>query len=291
MPHITEILPYFDNRHYCKPWPRDVTDDDVVTACILDTETTGLQAGVDRIVEIAILPFSFLKKTGELLIVGEPVVQLQDPGFALPSSTTSVNGITDEMLKGKEIDWAVVANELKSAALVIAHNAAFDRAFVDRELNRAKQDSRHVWGCSYDMLEWDAPVNKQEVLLAWYCGLLYEAHRAEADIHALLHLLHTQRRLPELYRRAYTTDFELICHTDYLKPFNKDNNTALKDLGFRFDGNTKTWGRTALSGQEEIDGIIHHLRTAGPVAFRGVPADRLFQVRTVIPTSRYGIGA
>lgn len=291
MPHITEILPYFDNKHYCKPWPRDLEEGDTVSACILDTETTGLQAGVDRIIEIALLPFSFLRATGEVLMVGAPLVQMQDPGFPLPSSTTSVNGITDSMLKGKSINWNEVANELGDVQVVIAHNAVFDRGFVDRELHRNGRGTNHMWACSYDMLQWDAPVNKQEVLFAWYCGLLYEAHRAEADINALLHLLHTQRRLPELLERAQRSSYDLVCHTDYLKPFNKDNNTALKNLGFRFDGTNKTWYRTGLNSDEEVQAVVHQLRTAGPVAFRSVPADRLFQTRRIEPTSRYGIGA
>ena len=52
-----------------------------------------------------------------------------DPGMPIPEIAQQITGITDEMVQGQSIDVAAVKKLLSSAALVIAHNARFDRPF------------------------------------------------------------------------------------------------------------------------------------------------------------------
>jgi DNA polymerase-3 subunit epsilon len=94
-----------------------------------DLETTGLVAGVDRIVEM-----------GAVLFEGEQVLeeyqQLVDPGVPMPAAASRVNGITDDMLRGRP----TVAEALPCfLALLrrgtpVAHNACFDVGFLSADI-------------------------------------------------------------------------------------------------------------------------------------------------------------
>ena len=291
---LRQLLPLYDNKHHCLPYPRGLQEDDVVNAVILDTETTGLVADVDDILQLAILPFQFHRATGRVLLVQEMLDMYQDPGRPIPPEATAVHHITDEMVAGKSIDWQLVGQVLDGAQVIIAHNAGFDRKFVDRRLNVNGINSRRIWACSYDMLKWDAPAAKLEILFPWLCGQVYGAHRADADTNALLHLLHTQGRLPELWDKARAESYELRCLTDLLKPFMTENNDALKKLGFRFASTpTKHWVRTGIATPEEAAEMVRYLTHEGPPAFQAWASNprKLFTYSRIPPEERYGIGA
>ncbi len=101
---------------------------------VVDVETTGLDTVRDRIIEFCGVPFEFEKESGRILAVEEPVTFLQDPGRPIPAEVTRLTGITDDMVAGKAIDEEAVGAMLADVGLVIAHNAGFDRPFVDRRL-------------------------------------------------------------------------------------------------------------------------------------------------------------
>jgi DNA polymerase III subunit epsilon len=94
-----------------------------------DLETTGLIAGVDRIVEMGAVLFE-----GEQVL--EEYAQLVDPGIPMPAAATRVNGITDAMLRGRP----TVAEALPCfLALLcrgtpVAHNACFDVGFLSADI-------------------------------------------------------------------------------------------------------------------------------------------------------------
>jgi DNA polymerase-3 subunit epsilon len=98
---------------------------------VLDTETTGFDVSHDRVIELGMLAFEFDPVTGVVYRVIDVLDELEDPGFPIPPATTAVHHITDEMVQGHRIDDARVASFLKDASVVIAHNAAFDRPFVE----------------------------------------------------------------------------------------------------------------------------------------------------------------
>lgn len=204
-----------------------------VPAVVLDTETTGLDKAADTVVEIGIRPFEFDADTGEILAVRPAFVALQDPGRPLSGEIAALTGLTDADLAGRSIDWPAVGTLLDAAEVVVAHNAAFDRPFVDRGLVGG---TRRVWACSASQLEWDAPSRSQEVLCAWHGFFCLEAHRALSDADALLQLLDTSRRLPELYRTAREPSYRLRALG---APFEAKD--ALKARGYRWDPQERCW--------------------------------------------------
>lgn len=96
-----------------------------------DVETTGLVAGVDRIVELAAVSF----QGNDVL---DSFAALVDPDVPMPPEVTAVNGITDDMLRGRPAVDAVLPSYLAflSRGTPVAHNAEFDVSFVVAELER-----------------------------------------------------------------------------------------------------------------------------------------------------------
>ena len=74
------------------------------------------------------------------------------------------------------------------ATLVIAHNAAFDRPFVEKQWDVF---ATKPWGCSMTQVHWrdEGIATQKQELIALCLGFFYEAHRAENDCRALLHIL------------------------------------------------------------------------------------------------------
>ena len=99
---------------------------------VLDTETTGLNAaGGDRIIEVVAVE----------LLHRRPGAHLQryvNPQRASHPDALRVHGLTEEFLADKPL-FAQIADDLLGfvrGAEVIIHNAAFDLAFLDAELER-----------------------------------------------------------------------------------------------------------------------------------------------------------
>src|SRR5215468_3967097 len=99
-------------------------------AVALDTETTGLDARVARIIEIATL-----KLRGERIIADEPFQRLVNPGIAIPPSASAIHGLTEADLRSAA-RFPEVANELDcilGGATVIGHNIGYDLTILARE--------------------------------------------------------------------------------------------------------------------------------------------------------------
>ena len=100
---------------------------------IFDTETTGLEAqGGDRVTEIGCVEVIDLIPTGKDLRI------LINPERDIPAEVTAVTGHTWDMLKD-EPKFAEIAGqfvEFVGDDELVAHNAGFDRGFINMELDR-----------------------------------------------------------------------------------------------------------------------------------------------------------
>ncbi|TCM16437.1 DNA polymerase-3 subunit epsilon [Novosphingobium sp. PhB165] len=153
----------------------------------IDVETTGLDHETDKIIELAIQRFRF-DDTGRIVQVGQPRVWREDPGVPLDPRITKLTGLTNEVLENQKIDEALAIEILSSADLIIAHNARFDRPFVDKRLPAI---AGKPWACSMAEPDWLELGFDGKALahLVSQCGWFYEGHRAENDILALIYLL------------------------------------------------------------------------------------------------------
>ena len=152
------------------------------TFTFIDTETTGVVPGEDRICEIALVR-----------IQGNDVRtfhSLVNPGISIPPQASAVHHITDEMVASspKLFDLAATIARLVDGAIVVAHHAHFDRVMLAAELGT--EVDAWQWLCSCRLARHllpGAPSYSNQVLRYWLktnpssAGL--GAHRAIDDVY------------------------------------------------------------------------------------------------------------
>lgn len=237
-----------------------------VRAMILDTETTGTDTKVDKVVELGALVFDFDPETGAMLQLTGAYEGLADPGMPIQAEASRVSGITDEMVRGHRLDDDRVAELLGTTDLVIAHNAGFDRKIMEACMPRFTDKA---WACSQQGLAWaEEGIGGQKLdYIAYRYGFFYEGHRAVADCMALLEIL--RRPLPtsgepalvSLLRKAGQQTQVVYAQG---APFDKKD--VMKARGYRWTENAqisggKAWGYTLNNVSEmEIFDEIDWLR-------------------------------
>jgi len=217
-----------------------LTQGTVRRAAIIDTETTGMDSKVDRIIEIGIVVFEYAAETGEVGPVVGHLSSLEDPGRPIPPEAIAIHHITDDMVRGKRFDDTVVAQLLEGVSLVIAHNAKFDRPFLEA---RFPFFTKMPWACSIRDVGWRERGYSSSALefLAYRTGFFYDGHRAEIDCRALLAVLarplgNKAPALKALLDHAREKSFKLFALNS---PF--ESKDVLKGRGYRWEPDGKVW--------------------------------------------------
>ncbi|MFT5710823.1 MAG: DNA polymerase-3 subunit epsilon [Halioglobus sp.] len=114
------------------------------TVVVLDFETTGLSPDAgDRAIEI-----------GAVRIVDGEVTarfqELMNPGRRVSGFIESYTGITNEMLSGARSCATVMQDfaEFIAGYNLVAHNASFDKRFLDAEIDRISTNYSGQFSCS-----------------------------------------------------------------------------------------------------------------------------------------------
>ena len=156
-------------------------------AAVLDVETTGKDPNEDRIIELAARRFRF-DAAGVITDIGQSYSWLEDPGRDLEPEIVRLTGLTDADLAGKCIDEQTALTILTSADVIIAHNAGFDRKFVEARLPEAEG---LPWACSCREIDWPERGFDGRSLgwLLSQCGWFHDGHRAADDVDAVIGLL------------------------------------------------------------------------------------------------------
>jgi DNA polymerase III subunit epsilon len=154
---------------------------------LLDVETTGLDTASDEVVELGMVKFSY-HPDGTVAAVLDSFSSLNEPSRTIPEDAIMLHGITNEMAAGHKIDAEAISAFAADAAIVIAHNAAFDRKFAERYWPTF---ANKPWACSVNQVEWRAHGFEGSRLgyLLNGIGLFHRPHRAVDDCHALLEIL------------------------------------------------------------------------------------------------------
>ncbi|MDI1272399.1 MAG: DNA polymerase III subunit epsilon, partial [Polaromonas sp.] len=147
------------------------------------------------------------------------------------------------------------------ADLVIAHNAGFDRPFVEARL---AQFAQRPWACSFADLDWKKEGRGSAKLtqLALELGWFYDAHRAEMDCHALLAVLASplpvsgQTGLAQLLTVAARPGYRLQATA---APFEAKD--LLKARGYRWDGEHRVW-HTRLGDEAQLQAECEWLKAS-----------------------------
>ena len=105
------------------------------TYVAFDTETTGLMAFVNQVVELGAVKFRLDSDSSE------EFQSLINPGRSIPDEVIRIHGITDEMVADAPSVKQVLIDFIEFCGpdtILIAHNAPFDISFLFHELKRSK---------------------------------------------------------------------------------------------------------------------------------------------------------
>ena len=231
-------------------------DPDDKLAIFVDVETTGLDPKRDEIIELALIPFRY-SAGGNIKEVLAPFHQLQEPLQAIPDVVTAMTGISNEMVADRKIDSNAVTLIVKNADLVIAHNAAFDRRFVERCFPIF---SEKPWACSMSDIDWacEGFGGSKLTYLCAEAGFFYERHRAVNDCFAAIELL--ERPLPKSGSIAMAALLDKALRTTWriwaeASPF--ELKKILKNRGYRWNGGEngkpRSWYCDASEDQKDAE--------------------------------------
>ena len=118
------------------------------TVVFFDTETTGLSAKSNRIIELAMIQLKKGESGGPFIAEQyDEFIRLPE-GEVVPEKITEITHITNEMVLGGISEEQAVADFLRfvgvgmkgKSTLLIAHNAQFDICFVKEMLKRHGKD-------------------------------------------------------------------------------------------------------------------------------------------------------
>jgi DNA polymerase-3 subunit epsilon len=191
-----------------------------------DTETTGIRADRDRVVELAAYDPE-LNKTFEMLI---------NPGIPIPAEASAIHNITNEMVSNAPSFGEVGSKFMEfccGEVVLIAHNNdAFDLHFIRNEFERHQLEFPLTWKF-FDTLKWarryrpDLPRHTLQFLREMYGVEKNNAHRALDDV-IVLHQVYV----------GMTDDLSIQDAISLLErprdlqhmPFGKHQGKPLKDL-------------------------------------------------------------
>lgn len=230
---------------------------------ILDVETTGLDKNNEEITEIALLTGQVDANTGTLISVEDVYWSFNDPGKPISEQVKKITGISDEDVRNQSPDMQRIAQAFMGDPVVIAHNASFDRPFVDRLLANHGISTELHWGCSVHDVNWLEELGTTSrglEFLLFKSGYFYDAHRAWADVLALAWLV-------KEYPSAMKSILEASTHEEVIvqangSPFEvKDN---LKRNGFRWNTNARVWEKRI--SKPDLDEVLVFLDELYPRA-------------------------
>ena len=150
----------------------------------VDVETTGIDARTCAVVEVAVQ----IVEAGRIAATFESLI---DPEMPIPEFITSINGIDDAMVEGKPRLTDLMPELLHHCrdAVIVAHNAAFDRRFLPF---LAAHPSACSWRFAAKVVP-EAPNHKNQTLRRFF-GVddpkLHgrRSHRALADVIVTRHV-------------------------------------------------------------------------------------------------------
>jgi DNA polymerase-3 subunit epsilon len=230
---------------------------------VLDTETTGLDWRAESIIELAMLAVDVDLQTGKPVGEVEVYEDFEDPGRPIPPEIVKLTGITSKDVKGQKLNEAKIKDMVERADLIVAHNAGFDRPFVE---NRLEVFEHKAWACSFQGINWKAQ-GMGSAKLEFLCselGWFYDAHRAQVDCHALLRVLSSPLQaeqsegsstgLQQLFKAAENARTVVKALGS---PF--ETKDKLKARGYRWDAEARVW-YTAVKSAEALDAEAEWLK-------------------------------
>ncbi|GEO63673.1 PolC-type DNA polymerase III [Companilactobacillus nantensis] len=174
---------------------------------IFDTETTGLSAVYDSIIEIGATKM----KDGEVIDRFDKFI---NPGHPLSDVTTNLTSITDDMVKDAPDETVIIGEFMDFIGddILVGHNVTFDMGFMNAALTRMGRERLSM--PVIDTLEMSRTLHseyrnhKLDSLAKRYNIVLEHHHRADSDAETTGYLMY--KLFEELEDKFDTTNVEQL---------------------------------------------------------------------------------
>jgi DNA polymerase-3 subunit epsilon len=250
---------------------RPRTGDETVIITTFDTETTGRDPLVDKIIEVGLVQTEVERHTGRIVDVRKQGSWFQDPGIPIPPEITVLTGITNDDVRGASLPMDILVKAIDESTYMHAHNAFFDQNMM-AQLTPKVHDK--PWVCSNESIPWrmyGCPTSALGSLTKDF-GWFFNGHRAVDDCRAAVMVMGQSPDMdavkPTFFAESFLTvdDPYRILAVPGSRFESKD---MLKAKGFQWNGDAKVWFKACKpldGGKERMDLIAwyyHHERTIG----------------------------
>jgi DNA polymerase-3 subunit epsilon len=207
---------------------------------IIDTETTGLQQGVDSLLEVGAILFSV-----------EWRAPIQSLSFLLPVDRNPAEGINCIPAGLTRGPWPLstcleqLAQLFGVADAIVAHNAAFDRPWVESLMGGS---SGKPWICSMEDMEWEGMIKARPSMVDLALGHgvpVWAAHRALTDCTYLSQVLERVDDLEGMLVIAMEPREVYVARVSY------ERRELAKQHGFHWDAGQRLWLKKMRAAQAE----------------------------------------
>ena len=251
----------------------------------VDVETTGLSTMSDEIIELAMVPFN-CGLDGRIFELHKPFQCFNEPEAPISEEITKITGIDQSMVQRHKIDIIAVDQFVTDADIIIAHNASFDRRFLERLSPAFRMKPR---ACSATQVDWREEGFEGSRLgyLVAMAGLFYDRHRALNDCYAAIELLaQTLLKSGKTGLETLLMSARSISHRIWAINAPYDLKDSLKRRGYRWNngenGTPRSWyiDVSAEKKDAEINFLQHEIyRWEAPIHTTDFDAYDRFSVR------------
>ncbi len=161
---------------------------------VFDTETTGLSAENDKIIEFSAIEVS-IGETGSFGVTNELDVFI-DPKMPIPEEIVGITGITDEIIRSEGIDESEAFARIKEFfgenPVICGYNISFDNRFMDAFYKRNGDSFSYAFSLDvFKLAKEKLPKPHKLINVCEKFGLdkKYQFHRSIEDVKATLDVL------------------------------------------------------------------------------------------------------
>ncbi len=209
----------------------------------LDVETTGLDANTCEIIELGAVLWDTDRKTP--LVIFSELVALPK-GQSVPQEITQITGIQDSDLKNfakpKEEVLSRLTNLMGQADYIVAHNAPFDRAFIEKALNEFPSTPvvegalKKTWLDSVLDVPYPERIGSKKLsyLAAEHLFLNYYSHRAIFDVLTMLKII-SQYDIKEIIKLNASPNLTVKAIVSF------EEKDKAKAKGYSWDAKNRLW--------------------------------------------------